>query len=102
MRNTRSSARKAGGISEIHTENPEYVFGLTINDVRYLAFELTCRTKTKYSFNKATAFTVESRLHVVRKFHAKLCRLVKQPMLLELSPSTHQMWTALVVEECHK
>jgi len=23
-------------------------------------------------------------------------------MLLELSPSTHRMWTALVVEECHK
>jgi hypothetical protein len=72
MRNTRSSARTAGGIGEIHTENPEHVFGLTINDVRLLACELTDRTKTKNSFNKATAFAGESRLHVCRKFHPKL------------------------------
>jgi hypothetical protein len=89
-------------ISEIRNENSDYVFGLTINDVQLLASELTDRTKTKYLFNKATAFPGKSRLHVFREFHPKLCRLVKQPVLPQLSSSTHQMCSALIVEECHK
>ena len=63
---------------------------MTISDVRFLASELTDRAKTLYLFNIAIAFPGESRLHVLRKYHPKLCRLVKQPVLLELIPSTHQ------------